>query len=376
MTGKRILPALLCLAALCPPASAQRSGSLDPQEFPASDQRITWIGRTAVQGGDVSFDWSGVYAIVEFYGNELKLHASDTGKDYFSVWLDRQDMTAEPDRTFCLSSRDTTVTVCEAPYVNHPVSHLAIIQKRTEGEQGTATFHSFLAPNLGQARPVRERVLEFVGDSYTCGYGTLSRYADDPFTPETEDCGKTYAAIIARHFGADYWLIAHSGMGVARNYGDRFPGWHMPDRYLQTFDEKKQPAWDAAACGVKPALTVIYLATNDVSGRKQPTREAFVQNYLRLIRQAKANYGAEHPVLCIVPQGRDLMYDYIKAALAQNKAANVSYMVLTGKVHDRDGDLGASYHPNYAGQLKKAYAILPYVATITGWDLDAGKPLQ
>jgi lysophospholipase L1-like esterase len=363
MKGKIILTCLL-LAAL----SACRVAA---GEFPASDARITWVGRTAAQGGDVSFDWSGVYAIVEFYGNELKLRASDSGKDYFSVWLDDNDMTARPRWTFCLSSRDTTVTVCEAPYLDHSVPHRAIIQKRTEGEQGCATFHAFIADDLGQARPLRERVIEFVGDSYTCGYGTLSHNARDPFTPETEDCNLTYAAILARYFNADYWLIAHSGMGVARNYGDKFSGWYMPDRYLQTFDEKKQPAWSAKQYGVTPALTVIYLATNDVSGQKQPTREAFIQNYLRLIREAKDNYGADHPVLCIVPKGRDLMFDYIKGAMLQNKMKNVNYMVLTGKVHDSAGELGASFHPNYQGQLKKAYAILPYVSTITGWPLEA-----
>lgn len=118
-------------------------------------------------------------------------------------------------------------------------------------------------------KAARDRVLEFVGDSFTCGYGTLSHRASDPFTPETEDCGKSYAGILSRHFGADHWIIAHSGMGVARNYGDNVPGWYMPDRYRQTFDEKKQPAWNGQAYGIKPALTAIYLATNDVSSRKQ-----------------------------------------------------------------------------------------------------------
>lgn len=358
MKGKFILACLLLAA-----ASACRAGA---EEFPASDARITWVGRTAVQGGDVSFDWSGVYAIVQFYGNELRLRASDSGKDYYNVWLD--EMSAEPHSTFCLQSRDTTVTVIKTDRADF---HTAYIQKRTEGEQGCATFHAFIAEDLGQARPLRERVIEFVGDSYTCGYGTLSNKATDPFSPETEDCNLTYAAIIARFFDADYWLIAHSGMGVARNYGDKFSGWYMPDRYLQTFDEQKQPAWSAGKYSTKPALTVIYLATNDVSGQKQPTREAFVANYLRLIKQAKDNYGAEHPVLCIVPKGRDLMFDYIKAAMLQNKMKNVNYMVLTGKVHDSAGELGASYHPNYRGQLKKAYAILPYVSTITGWPLEA-----
>lgn len=357
MKGKLFWACLLLAA-----ASACR---LAAEEFPASDPRITWVGRTAVQGSDVSFDWSGVYAVVRFSGDRLQLRASDSGKDYYNVWLD--EMSAKPHGTFCLQSRDTTVTVVRAP---HAGFHTAIIQKRTEGEQGCATFHAFLADDLGQARPLKGRMLEFVGDSFTCGYGTLSEKATDPFTPETEDCNLAYAAILARYFDADYALIAHSGMGVARNYADKFPGWYMPDRYTQTFDERKQPAWSAEASAFKPALTVIYLATNDVSGRKQPARDAFVQNYLRLIRQAKDNYGADHPVLCIVPRGRDLMFDYIKAAMLQNNLKNVTYMVLTSSVYDTPGDLGASYHPNYRGQRKKAYAILPYIATLTGWPIE------
>ena len=362
-TGQHLLACLLLLAApVCRVAA---------EEFPASDSRITWVGRTAVQGSDVSFDWSGVYALVRFHGDTLTLRASDTGKDYFNVWFDRDAMTALPDTTFCLSSRDTTLTL----FAGAPGEHRLIVQKRTEGEQGCATFHAFCADSLGQARPVRERVIEFVGDSYTCGYGTLSDNARDPFTPETEDCNRTYAAVIARHFGADFWLVAHSGMGIARNYGDMLPGYFMPDRYLQTFDEKKQPAWSAERYGVKPALTVIYLATNDASSRKQPTREAFVNNYLTLIRRIKDNYGEAHPVLCVVPKGRDIMFDYIKAAMLACQMKQVTYMVLTSSVHDSEGELGASYHPNWRGQLKKAYASIPYVSTLTGWPLE-DEPLR
>ena len=362
-TAKHLLAFILLLAAPVFRASAE--------EFPASDTRITWIGRTEVRGGDVSFDWSGVYAVVHFRGDSLQLRASGTGKNYFNVWIDRDAMTPVPDATFCLAGRDTTLTL----FAGAADAHRIVVQKRTEGEQGCATFHAFRADSLLQARPVRERVIEFVGDSYTCGYGTLSDSATDPFTPETEDCNRTYAAVIARHFGADYWLVAHSGLGVARNYADRVPGWGMPERYLQTFDERREPAWSAEKYGIKPALTVIYLATNDMSSHKQPTREAFVNNYLTLIRRIKDNYGADHPVLCVVPKGRDLMFDYIKAAMLACQMKHVTYMVLTSSVHANEGELGASYHPNWRGQLKKAYAIIPYVSTLTGWPLEE-EPLR
>lgn len=44
-------------------------------------------------------------------------------------------------------------------------------------------------------------------------------------------------------------------------------------------------------------------------------------------------------------------------------------MALTKSVHNNDSDMGADGHPNYAGHLKKAHAMIPYVSTITGWEL-------
>ena len=102
MKGKFFLVCLFLAA-----ASACRAGAA---EFPASDARITWVGRTEVQGSDVSFDWSGVYAIVRFFGDELRLRASDNGKDYFNVWLD--EMSAEPFGTFCLQGAPEGFGTC------------------------------------------------------------------------------------------------------------------------------------------------------------------------------------------------------------------------------------------------------------------------
>ena len=54
-------------------------------------------------------------------------------------------------------------------------------------------------------------------------------------------------SILARYFGADYRLISHSGIGVARNYGDG-GGKTMVERYPETFDANREDnAWDFAA---------------------------------------------------------------------------------------------------------------------------------
>ena len=51
----------------------------------ASDARITWIGRTLVDEGSVSFDWTGTYGKVRLIGNTLSFRISDNKKNYYKV---------------------------------------------------------------------------------------------------------------------------------------------------------------------------------------------------------------------------------------------------------------------------------------------------
>jgi hypothetical protein len=68
-------------------------------------------------------------------------------------------------------------------------------------------------------RPARR--IEFIGNSITCGYGVLSDSSNCHFSPQTEDAGMSYAAILSRRLHADYHLVAYSGKGMVRNYGDK-----------------------------------------------------------------------------------------------------------------------------------------------------------
>lgn len=79
----------------------------------ASDSRITYIGRTEVKGGDVSFDWTGTYLKVRFQGNALSFKVSDTKKNYYNVWLDGS-MDQAPDKVVAVHGTDTTIVLFSA----------------------------------------------------------------------------------------------------------------------------------------------------------------------------------------------------------------------------------------------------------------------
>lgn len=345
---------------------------------PASDSRITYVGRTLSTEDRVSFDWSGVYAKIRFEGNHIAIRVSDTKKNYYNVWIDKE-ASSVPDKIISTFGKDSLITLFDEAYFKKTKGveeHRLIIQKRTEGSQGRTTIHSFITKGrVLEADGPKERMIEFIGDSYTCGYGSENSIRTDPFKPETENSNLSYAPILARYFDAEYILIAHSGIGISRNYNDGEKGNYMPDKYLYTFDMDKTVKWEAKNSGLSPQITVIYLGANDFSTHRQPTLRNFKDNYIRLLKSIKENYGKDHPILCVGSSIDELTYDYLRDIVRACGLSHVSYMVLSNKIHNIDSDLGASWHPNYKGHIKKAYAIIPYISTITGWDISE-KPVK
>ena len=370
---------LLCLLASSPLCLAAET-------IPAIDNRVTFVGRTAVEGTSVSFDWTATYFRIAFAGKSLTMKASDLKvgaadeaaaaklHNYYAVWIDAPT-SAKPHRIIEVKPGENIIELVDPNYLikSRRSVHEVIVQKRTEGEQGRTTIYEFTTDGqFFQATPLRERMLEFVGDSYTCGYGIDAPTKEERFSPETENASRSYAAIVSRYFGADYIAVAHSGMGIARNYNTKFPKWYMADRYLQTFDmdSTKATRWNAADYGFKPAMTVVYLGANDFSVSMQPKYESFRDHYYRLIKYTKDNYGEDHPVLCVATKTHEFLGEYVRELAKNCGMKNVHYLVYCPAQHNHTNeDLGADVHPNYNGQKKKAYSIIPYIATITGWGL-------
>lgn len=365
----------LAIAALPVPAK-----TVSPIETPASDSRITYIGRTLTEGGDVTFDWTGTYLRIAFEGDYLAIRASETGKSIFNLWVDRVP-DAEADKIVTVTGADTLIVLYDARegaarYGRKvPKTHTATLMKRTEGEGGKTTLHAFLTHGpLLQAEGVKGRVIEFVGDSYTCGYGSENSVATDRFTQATENQNKAYDAIIGRYFDADIIVVAHSGMGINRNYNDKLRGYTMPDRYRNVFDNgfdevPDAPKWSPDMSPARPDVTVVFLGANDFSTSRQPSRAAFRKDYLRLLQAIKDNYGPDHPILCCASMNDPEIFEYVKSAALECGLPNVSYVGLVSGVHAAD-ERGADYHPSYAAHRKVAHVFIPYIATLTGWPLE------
>ena len=338
----------------------------------ATDSRVTFVGRAVVDDGSLRFDWPATYFRVAFTGKSLAMRVSDNKRNYYAVWVD-MPTSAEPTRIVEVKGNDTIIDLVLAADVKKSKvkEHQVVIQKRTEAGCGTTTVHAFMTDGrFVQAAPMKERQIEFIGDSYTCGYGVDALSRRDPFTDETENASRTYASIVSRYFDADYMAIAHSGRGICRNAGSNIPWEVMPDLYEYTIDRDSTTRWSVEQSEFRPDITVIYLGTNDFSSYMMPDFNKFRKGYMRMLAEVKANYGEDHPILCVASKVSDYQFVYVRNVVNNCGLKNVHYLGYFPSQHlGTDEDLGAGWHPNYNGQQKIAYSIIPYIATITGWGL-------
>ena len=335
--------------------------------FKANDTRVTWVGRTlSDENGTVSSQWSGTMAKISFKGSYLAIRVSDSNYNYFNVWIDSNEF-IHADKEIMSKGKDTLIVLAEGLKKGE---HNVVLQRKTEGSCGKFSLSEIVTDGeLLQAEGYKPRHIEFIGDSYTCGYGTEDSSKSDKYSPESQNCNYAYGCIIARYFDADYTLISHSGQGVARNYGGGGKPYTMVDRYDRVFDEDKDIIWDASKAPYKPDIVVIYLGTNDFSRSEQPSKNLWCRKYNQLIGKIKKNYGENIPVLCYVSRLDFVCVEYVEYLVSTTPYKNVHMCAQFGKIHNNEDELGADNHPNYKGQIKSAHCVIPYIATLTGWPM-------
>lgn len=356
---------LLFLAAIV--LAAGSAGCSGPTEYRADSPEIEYTGRTHAPGdGSVSFDWSGTYLTCRFTGGYLAMRVTDTKRNYYNLYIDGR---LQPHPVVTHGTDSLVVLARDLSFGEH----LIRLQKRTEGEQGRTTIHAFTLSASGKLLPAqarRERLIEFIGDSLTCGFGTEGAGKDDPFLPETEDCNDAYACMLARLFDADYTLVAHSGRGLVRNYGDPEPvsaSGTLVHRVGNLYDECDTLAWDYAAAR-RPDAVVVNLGTNDFSTRPHPSAEQFKAGYARLVDHLRRVYGPV-PVVCVAPRIAPELLDHIRAFVRESGDERLYVAAYMEDYCNGSSDLGSCGHPNRAGQRKMAMLIAPYLSTATGWEI-------
>lgn len=216
------------------------------------------------------------------------------------------------------------------------------------------------------------RRIEFIGNSITCGYGIEADSAREKFTYDTENHYYTFAARTARALGAEYNVVARSGIGMYRNYGgpaEGTPDGCLPALYDRTLFYDADEKWDFSL--FLPDVVCVNLGTNDMSVNKGDSVR-YENAALQFAKRLRGYYPNAKIVMLTgsMLTGKNLgivqrALDRVAAAMRKD-GDNAFYRF---DMSPQDGSLGygAGYHPSMRQAEKMANEFTCFLESITGW---------
>ncbi len=267
-------------------------------------------GRTApAADGSQSFGWPGVYFEARFRGTAVRVRF-DAAADHLRLSIDGKEH-----RVFrAPGAVDVVIDGLS------PGEHRVRLEKLTESQSGSSRFIGFEAPGGTPLPPEpRKRQIEFIGDSFTVGYGNTSPGV--MCTPQQvhalTDTRQAFGPLVASAIGADYRIHAYSGFGVVRNYDGNVPDQNLPLLYPRAIPGDAEPM-AAADPTWKPEVIVIGLGGNDFSTPIKPgeawrdpeaLRTAYRDRYVGFVTEL----AARNPKARFILTGADLFFAEVTA---------------------------------------------------------------
>jgi len=220
------------------------------------------IDTTSVIGADLY--WSGTSIQINFEGEELYgLFEDNKGDNYYNIIIDQ-------DSLFIL--RPNIKQYYNLAAGLEKGEHTVEIFKRTPWNRGKTTFFGFKikgASGTLKKTPVKKRKMEFYGNSITEGYAIEDFSGKDSPDSTYTNNYRSFSAITARYFNADYQCICKGGIGITISW---FP-LTMPEMYDRLIPEDPTSKWDFSL--YTPDVVVINLFQNDSWLTKLPKHPEF-----------------------------------------------------------------------------------------------------
>ena len=310
------------------------------------------------------FSYSGVTIEAEFTGTSVTVGLiSSTDRNYYYSILDNSN----PVKIHLLSS-DSIYDI--ATGLRDTVHHLKLV-KLTEATQGLITFTGLIlddSASLVTLPAGNGRLIEFIGNSITCGYGNETDKISDGFRPDQENFYETYAAITARAFRADAVAVCKSGIGIYRNYGGPVTGTDntMPERYNRTLFQNAEPLWDFSS--ITPDVVCINLGTNDTSlDIFDP--DLFTKACTAFLRTVRAKYPDALIVYLIGPMMGEEAAAKVRLAVegSFNEISDPRMKIFAMSTQTGEFGIGGNYHPTVAQHRYNAFELIRYLEKETGW---------
>lgn len=336
-------------------------------------EQVKRMGRThlvgdrmwlAFSGSGIAFEVTGKRCVIRLHGDSTtQAPDENTHTARYALYVNGErvlrEMMMAPEATLVALDEDTprTVQVMLVKLSESAMSTLAIDAVETDGT---------LSP-----LPDRAHLIEFVGDSITCGYGADTTAPEIAFHTNNEDVTKAYAWQAADLLDVDRTMVSLSGYGVLSGWtGD--PTTPSPTQLIPLYYEKvgfsyancddaQVQDWPWAFEGRQPEIVVVNLGTNDASytvddpGKQAQFREKY-QAFLHMLRR----HNPQAHILCLLGVMGDVLYPSVAQCVteysAQTGDTNIEAMHLEAIRPDTEG-YASDFHPTVATHTRIAGVV-------------------
>lgn len=358
-----------------PETTPSEKSFLPTEEFVRSIGRTQEVNDTlwlVHSGTGMEFTFTGTSATIK-----IKPDSSFTSKENqarIAVYVNGErvidDMVDKMEMVYTVFESDT------------PEECIVRVVKLSEAAQSTFGVTGLEVTCIGDIRPTEasDKLIEFIGDSITCGYGVDDEDYNHHFSTTTEDATKTYAYKTAEKLGADYSLVSLSGYGVVSGYsgnGEKVPEQTMPQyygklgysggTYLGDYMAQEQE-WDFTKR--QPDVIVVNLGTNDNSYTKTSTdrKGEFALEYAEFLKQVR-DKNPDATIICTLGIMGAELYSYIKDAVeiyTEDTGDHNIYTMQFAAQSMSDG-IAADWHPSEKTHEKAAEKLVATIKEVMGW---------
>ena len=216
----------------------------------------------------------------------------------------------------------------------------------------------------------KDRKIEFIGDSITCGYGVLGG-PKAPFSTETESADDAFAVQCAGALDADYQLVSFSGIGVISRYiepeeNEPLTDVLMPALYPHTDAVLakrygwRPESWDFSSfC---PQVVVINLGTNDDSYTRgiREREERFEEEYCEFVRNIHRR-NPEAEIVCTFGVMSQRLLPRVEEAVQRLSESGVPVRMYREEPMPPGEVTGCDGHPSAQRQRKMAESLTEFL---------------
>ena len=334
-----------------------------------SDTGIVYIGRWDHTDPKAAVgDWPGIYFKAAFQGTGVEARLD--GRNVFEAWIDGQK-----EATLAVSDSAQWFQVAQGLSNDR---HVLTLYKRSESQTNATRFLGLrLAEGATMLKaPSRSpRRVEFIGDSYTVGYGMEAPghepagLDEDSLVLFSTNAVQAFGPLVARGFGAEYQLNAFSGRGLVRNLNGMEPQKPYGYFYESTLMSQKNtkgtsPIYDFNSW--HPQVVVIGLGINDFQGNAPYADTAkFDAAYHALLTQIRIKHPGVKFILCSTKVWpTEALVPRVQAiAAAEEAKGNHDVTVFTYGSENT----GLYFHPSAHDHENIARELRPVLARVAGW---------